>query len=93
MVAVEKKIDQVEATEKVSDRTESQNLTDDLMRPLAVDGDVTHADASSPARDLQARLEAEVAKPQSKSWRHMLMTVLTVCLASSVAGLVLTTSG
>lgn len=90
MVAVEKKIDPVEAAEKVSDHAESQNLTDDLMRPLVVDGDVTSADASSPARDLQARLRAEVAKPQSKSWRHMLMTILTICLASGVAGFVLT---
>lgn len=93
MTVVEKKFDQVGVTENVGTRAESQNLTDDLKRPLAVDGGSVHADASSPARDLQARLMAEVTKSQSTSWRHMLMTVLTVCLASSVAGLVLTTSG
>jgi len=90
MAAVEKEIDQVVATENVNDCREAQNLTDDLKRPLAVEGDLVRADAPSPARDLQARLTAEVAKPQSTSWRHMLMTVLTVCLASGVAGLVLT---
>lgn len=91
MAAAEKKIDQVGATENVSDRTESQNLTDDLMKPVAVNGDLAHA--SSPARDLQARLMTEVATPRSTSWRHMLMTISTVCLASGVAGLVLTAGG
>lgn len=90
MAAVEKKFDQVVATENVSDRIESLNLTDESKRPLAVEGDLVRADASSPARDLQDRLKAEVAKPQSVSWRHMLMTVLTVCMASGVAGFVLT---
>lgn len=45
--------------------------------------------AVSPARDLQARLLEEISTPGRLSRRHVLATILTVCLSTWLAGYIL----
>lgn len=68
------------------DSSDAQPKTDAPVTPVREHENTRTDAAQSPARDLQARLHNAVTPKRSNSLRHIAVTVLTVVLATWVAG-------